>query len=145
MCGIAGVISLDGRPAEPARLEGMIRTLVHRGPDDRGVFATGAVGLAAARLSIIDIAGGHQPISIADGGITVAQNGEIYNHVELREQLVAISVPSPVQIRLELRNGRVVIWGDDTKSARKSTVATVLLKQKGAEIDVSAVNVVTIR
>jgi cell division protein FtsQ len=64
---------------------------------------------------------------------------------ELREQLVAISVPSPVQIRLELRNGRVVIWGDDTKSERKSTVATVLLKQKGDEIDVSAVKVVTIR
>lgn len=64
---------------------------------------------------------------------------------ELREQLVAIAVPSPVQIRLELRNGRVVIWGDDTKSERKSTVATVLLKQKGDEIDVSAVKVVTIR
>jgi cell division protein FtsQ len=64
---------------------------------------------------------------------------------ELREQLVAISVPSPVQIRLELRKGRVVIWGDDTKSERKSTVATVLLKQKGDEIDVSAVKVVTIR
>jgi cell division protein FtsQ len=64
---------------------------------------------------------------------------------ELREQLVAISVPSPVQIRLELRNGRVVIWGDDTKSERKSTVATVLLKQQGDEIDVSAVKVVTIR
>jgi asparagine synthase (glutamine-hydrolysing) len=87
MCGIAGLISLDGRPAEPARLNAMIRTLAHRGPDDRGVFASGSVGLAAARLSIIDIAGGHQPISIADG-ITVAQNGEIYNHVELREELL---------------------------------------------------------
>jgi cell division protein FtsQ len=64
---------------------------------------------------------------------------------ELRAQLVAISVPSPVQIRLELRKGRVVIWGDDTKSERKSTVATVLLKQEGDEIDVSAVKVVTIR
>lgn len=64
---------------------------------------------------------------------------------ELREELVAISVPSPVQIRLELRKGRVVIWGDDTKNEKKSRVATVLLKQKGDEIDVSAPRVVTIR
>ena len=64
---------------------------------------------------------------------------------ELREELVAVSVASPVQIRLELRKGRVVIWGDDTKSEKKSRVATVLLKQKGDEIDVSAPAVVTIR
>jgi cell division protein FtsQ len=64
---------------------------------------------------------------------------------ELREQLVAVAVPSPVQIRLELRKGRVVIWGDDTKSDEKSKVATALLRQKGDEIDVSAPSVVTIR
>jgi asparagine synthase (glutamine-hydrolysing) len=86
MCGIAGVVSLTGRPAERECLEGMIATLTHRGPDDRGVFVDGSVGLAAARLSIIDVAGGHQPVSVADG-ITVAQNGEIYNFVELREEL----------------------------------------------------------
>ncbi|SDT63573.1 cell division protein FtsQ/DivIB [Actinoplanes derwentensis] len=64
---------------------------------------------------------------------------------ELREQLVAISVDRAVNIRLELRKGRVVVWGDDTKSDRKSTVATALLRQKGDEIDVSAPSVVTIR
>ena len=64
----------------------MIATLAHRGPDDRGVFVDGGVGLAAARLSIIDVAGGHQPVSVADG-ITVAQNGEIYNYVELGDEL----------------------------------------------------------
>ncbi|GAA0425078.1 hypothetical protein Aca07nite_81750 [Actinoplanes capillaceus] len=64
---------------------------------------------------------------------------------ELREQLVAISVASPVQIRLELRKGRVVIWGDDTASKQKSIVATALLREKGDEIDVSAPSVVTIR
>ncbi|WP_229075774.1 cell division protein FtsQ/DivIB [Actinoplanes sp. DH11] len=64
---------------------------------------------------------------------------------ELRSQLVAVTVPSPVQIRLELRKGRVVIWGDDTKSGEKSKVATELLGQKGDEIDVSAPTVVTIR
>ena len=64
---------------------------------------------------------------------------------ELREQLVAVSVASPVRIRLELRQGRVVVWGDDTDSDRKSTVATALLREKGNEIDVSAPRVVSIR
>ncbi|WP_436521978.1 cell division protein FtsQ/DivIB [Actinoplanes sp. HUAS TT8] len=64
---------------------------------------------------------------------------------DLREQLVAVSVTSPVAIRLELRDDRVVIWGDDSDSELKSKVATALLKRKGAEIDVSAPTIVTIR
>lgn len=93
MCGIAGFVSLAGRPAERARLDAMIGTLSHRGPDDRGTFVDGAAGLAAARLSIIDVAGGHQPISVAGDGITVAQNGEIYNYVELRQELLRAGRP----------------------------------------------------
>ena len=87
MCGIAGFLSLTGRPADPQRLVRMVGTLKHRGPDDQGYFTDGPVAIGAARLSIIDVAGGHQPISIDGGGITVAQNGEIYNYVELREEL----------------------------------------------------------
>ncbi|WIM98138.1 FtsQ-type POTRA domain-containing protein [Actinoplanes oblitus] len=64
---------------------------------------------------------------------------------DLREQLVAIAVPSPVAIRLELRKGRAVVWGDDTQSAEKSKVATALIKRKGTEFDVSAPRIVTIR
>ena len=64
---------------------------------------------------------------------------------DLREQLVAVVVASPVEIRLELRKGRIVVWGDDTQSEEKSKVATELLRQKGDEIDVSAPTVVTIR
>lgn len=64
---------------------------------------------------------------------------------ELREQVVAISVDTPAQIRLQLRKDRTVVWGDDTQSDTKSQVATALLKQKGQEIDVSAPTVVTIR
>ena len=67
----------------------MVATLRHRGPDDRGLFTDGPAALGAARLSIIDVAGGHQPISIDGGAITVAQNGEIYNYVELRDELAA--------------------------------------------------------
>ena len=63
---------------------------------------------------------------------------------ELREQLVAVSVAAPAQIKLELRKGRSVVWGDDTQSDTKSQVATVLLKRDGKQIDVSAPSVVTI-
>ncbi len=87
MCGIAGFVSLTGRPADPQRLARMVGTLKHRGPDDQGYFTQGPVAIGAARLSVIDVAGGHQPISIDGGAITVAQNGEIYNYVELREEL----------------------------------------------------------
>ncbi|MEU8818179.1 FtsQ-type POTRA domain-containing protein [Actinoplanes sp. NPDC048796] len=64
---------------------------------------------------------------------------------DLREQLVAVSVPMPAQIKLELKKERTVVWGDDTQSDTKSQVATALLKRKGREIDVSAPSVVTIR
>ncbi len=87
MCGIAGFVSLSGKPADGERLAAMVRTLHHRGPDDHGHFTEGPAALGAARLSIIDVAGGHQPISIDGGAVTVAQNGEIYNYVELREGL----------------------------------------------------------
>jgi len=87
MCGIAGFVSLTGQSPDTERLARMVATLRHRGPDDRG-FATDCVAaLGAARLSIIDVAGGHQPIAIDDGAITVVQNGEIYNYVELRAEL----------------------------------------------------------
>jgi asparagine synthase (glutamine-hydrolysing) len=86
VCGIAGCLSLNGDAPDRARVAAMIATLRHRGPDDTGLAVDGPAALAAARLSIIDVAGGHQPIAI-DGGITVAQNGEIYNFVELRQEL----------------------------------------------------------
>src|SRR5262245_52692509 len=85
MCGIAGFVSLSGVAPDPARLESMIATLRHRGPDDSGLAIDATAAIGAARLSIIDVAGGHQPMTI--DGITVAQNGEIYNYVELREAL----------------------------------------------------------
>jgi asparagine synthase (glutamine-hydrolysing) len=66
----------------------MARTIVHRGPDDEGFFCEGSVGFGARRLSIVDIAGGHQPLSNEDGQVWIAFNGEIYNHPELRPQLI---------------------------------------------------------
>jgi len=87
MCGIAGFVSLTADRPDPARLDRMVATLRHRGPDDKGAFCNATTALGAARLSIIDVAGGHQPISVDGGAITVVQNGEIYNYVELRDEL----------------------------------------------------------
>ena len=85
MCGICGIVS----PAGPDRnaLEEMSAALVHRGPDSHGALVSGSAALAARRLSIIDLEGGDQPIANEDGRVHVVQNGEIYNHQELRREL----------------------------------------------------------
>jgi asparagine synthase (glutamine-hydrolysing) len=90
MCGIAGVVKF----AKDAKVDGtvlrqMCAAMVHRGPDDEGVYMKGRVGLGMRRLSIIDLATGHQPISNEDGTIWIVFNGEIYNHAVLRERLRA--------------------------------------------------------
>lgn len=90
MCGIAGIAFADARRT-PARamLERMIGTLRHRGPDGFGFHTSPGIGLAHARLSIIDLAGGSQPIRNETGSIWVVLNGEIFNYIELRERLEA--------------------------------------------------------
>ncbi len=86
MCGICGIASLRGA-VDRACLEAMNQTLVHRGPDSDGFFVEGGVGIAARRLSIIDLETGDQPIGNEDGSIHVVQNGELYNYQELRAEL----------------------------------------------------------
>jgi asparagine synthase (glutamine-hydrolysing) len=88
MCGIAGMFNLDGAPVAPESLRGMIRALSHRGPDETGLHVENGVGLAHARLSIIDLAGGHQPMCNEDSSLWITFNGEIFNYVELREELL---------------------------------------------------------
>ena len=88
MCGIAGIF--DSRNAEPVSsvvLKAMTDALVHRGPDDEGFYVSGEVGLGHRRLSIIDLAGGHQPMTNEDGTVWVVFNGEIYNFLELKHVL----------------------------------------------------------
>ncbi|MCA9621349.1 MAG: asparagine synthase (glutamine-hydrolyzing) [Myxococcales bacterium] len=91
MCGIAGVINLrDGLPPPTVeQLEAMAGALDHRGPDERGVYRDAWAGLAHTRLSIIDLSRGQQPLSNEDGSLWVVFNGEIFNYLELREELQA--------------------------------------------------------
>ena len=89
MCGISGILKLDGGRVERDQLGRMIATLRHRGPDASGVHIAGAAGLAHARLSIIDLQGGAQPMSTTDGCLWITFNGEIFNYIELREELLS--------------------------------------------------------
>ena len=85
MCGIYGVLQLDGEPAFAEALAGMGRRIVHRGPDDEGHYCNGPIALGMRRLSIIDLAGGHQPLTNEDGSVWLVANGEIYNFRELQK------------------------------------------------------------
>ena len=90
MCGIAGQFNYSsGEPVDSDVVRRMARSIAHRGPDDEGFFIAGPVGLGFRRLSIIDLAGGHQPMSDAEEKVWVILNGEIYNFKELRAELEA--------------------------------------------------------
>ena len=88
MCGICGIAG-EGRETGGELVAQMCQAMAHRGPDDQGIAYFDGVTLGARRLSIIDLAGGHQPVHNEDESVWVVQNGEIYNHLELREQLLA--------------------------------------------------------
>jgi asparagine synthase (glutamine-hydrolysing) len=88
MCGICGQFNFArNEPVEPDTIRRMTQTMVHRGPDDEGYFVAGPLGLGFRRLSIIDLAGGHQPMSDGEETVWVILNGEIYNFKELRADL----------------------------------------------------------
>lgn len=88
MCGLAGIVNLNKKLVERKKIEQMIEIAKHRGPDDKGFLINQNVGLGHCRLSIIDLSeAGHQPMSNEDGTIWIVYNGEIYNYLELREEL----------------------------------------------------------
>src|SRR5918999_6419330 len=93
MCGICGVVQVGGgepRPVvEPETLDRMTDVMTHRGPDDRGTFVANGVAFGVRRLSVVDVEGGHQPFPNEDGTVWGMQNGELYNHRDLRVALGA--------------------------------------------------------
>lgn len=90
MCGIAGIVDYSASGGMEETLRGMIGIMRHRGPDSAGMFMNGPVGLGHARLSIIDLSGGDQPIHNEDRSVWVIFNGEIFNYPELSEKLLAL-------------------------------------------------------
>jgi asparagine synthase (glutamine-hydrolysing) len=90
MCGIAGWYARGGRAVPEGTIGAMCDTLVHRGPDDQGRLTDGDFGFGMRRLAIVDVAGGHQPMTSEDGRQVVTFNGEIFNHPALRRELEAL-------------------------------------------------------
>jgi asparagine synthase (glutamine-hydrolysing) len=101
MCGICGVMEMDGRPVLKTDVAAMMSTLAHRGPDGAGSYVQGEIGLGHRRLSIIDLSGGAQPIPNEDGSLHIVFNGEIYNYIELRGEL--------------LKHGHIFVTNSDTE------------------------------
>ena len=114
MCGIAGIWERSGKAVDPAALERMSASLVHRGPDGHGVHLDGALGLANRRLSIIDpTPAGDQPIQLAERGLWITYNGEIHNYVELRRELESGGARFRTQTDTEVVLHAYATWGAD--------------------------------
>ncbi|NWG70167.1 MAG: asparagine synthase (glutamine-hydrolyzing) [Parvularculaceae bacterium] len=112
MCGIAGWRRGEGRTVSEAQIRAQCDAIVHRGPDDEGVFVEGALGMGMRRLSIIDIDGGHQPMISADGRYAVVYNGEVYNHLDLRRDLTAKGAVFRTRSDTETVLEAFAAWGD---------------------------------
>ncbi|OCC24120.1 asparagine synthase (glutamine-hydrolyzing) [Croceicoccus estronivorus] len=113
MCGIAGWYRRAGREVPHDVLVHQCDRIIHRGPDDCGYLADGDFGFGMRRLSIIDIAGGHQPIDSPDGRYAIVFNGEIYNHPELRRELETLGYAFHTHSDTETLLASFVCWGDD--------------------------------
>ena len=112
MCGIAGIVHLDGAPISPVILKAMTDAIAHRGPDGEGQWIEGNIGLGHRRLAIIDLsAAGHQPMITADNRYVLSYNGEIYNFRELRVELEALGYQFRSQTDTEVALTALIRWG----------------------------------
>lgn len=112
MCGIAGIVRFDGRLVVADEVGRMVDTLLHRGPDDRGIFTERTFGMGQRRLSIIDLSSaGHQPMLTPDGTIAIAFNGEIYNFETLRRELESLGASFKSRSDTEVALQAFAFWG----------------------------------
>lgn len=118
MCGIVGIYNfLSDRPVARDDLQVMSDLVAHRGPDDEGFFTEGALGFGHRRLSILDLsANGHQPMFSDDGRLVITYNGEVYNYLELREQLQGLGYRFRTGTDTEVILNAYAHWGDDCLS-----------------------------
>jgi asparagine synthase (glutamine-hydrolysing) len=129
MCGIAGWYRRGGRPVDQRVVTRQCNRLIHRGPDDQGLLVDGDFGFGMRRLSIIDVAGGHQPIDSADGRFAIVSNGEIVNHRDLRRELgdsYSFKTDSDVETLLAC----FTRWGDDAWIRAEGMYAAAIWDRK---------------
>jgi asparagine synthase (glutamine-hydrolysing) len=134
MCGIAGIASHDRGHLDHEALAAMSRAIRHRGPDDAGEARLDGCLLAARRLSIIDLDGGHQPMSGCDDRVTVVQNGEIYNHAALRDELVAHGHAFRSHCDTEVLAHAYEEWGDELLGRLRGMFALAIWDRSGRRL-----------
>lgn len=131
MCGIAGIVGCkDDTWIDYYTIQAMCRTIVHRGPDDEGIFVKDGAGLGARRLSVIDLEGGHQPVFNEDGTVCVVFNGEIYNFPELRRELESRGHSFYTQTDTEIIVHLYEDFGSECVSRLRGMFAFAVLDQK---------------
>src|SRR4029077_1016722 len=129
MCGICGVAG--GNPADGRDLvHRMCSAMVHRGPDDEGIELLDGVTLGMRRLSIIDLEGGHQPMHNEDSTVWVVQNGEIYNHLDLRKQLKASGHTFTTESDTEVLVHGYEEWGEAMVERLNGMFAVAILDRR---------------
>jgi asparagine synthase (glutamine-hydrolysing) len=130
MCGIAGILRFDAAPIDHGELSRMRDAMQHRGPDGAGLYVDGALGLAHRRLSIIDLDAGAQPLGNEDDTVLVVFNGEIYNYIELRAQLLGFGHRFKTQSDTEVIVHAYEQWGLDCVSRFNGIFAFALWDTK---------------
>jgi asparagine synthase (glutamine-hydrolysing) len=118
VCGIAGFVSFEGhrRTEAAARVKRMADALLHRGPDEEGLYVDDVVALGHRRLAIIDLSSGQQPMSALDGQVQIVFNGEIYNHLDVRADLEALGFRFRTRCDTEVILLSYVAWGESCVS-----------------------------
>jgi asparagine synthase (glutamine-hydrolysing) len=135
MCGIAGIYQLNKQTVTTGHLESMVKALHHRGPDDSGVENMGHVALGFVRLSIIDLShAGHQPMLSDDERFVLTFNGEIFNYIELREELIQAGYQFKTQTDTEVLLKSYIHWGEDCLSKFNGMWAFVIYDKVKDEV-----------
>jgi len=129
MCGIAGWYRRHGRPVQERLIEAQCDSIRHRGPDDSGVVIDGDFGFGMRRLSILDIEGGHQPMSSPDGRLTLVFNGEVYNHLKVRDEIGA-RYPFATHSDTETILAAFATWGNDAWARLEGMFAVAVWDRK---------------
>lgn len=131
MCGICGVIEFNNKSEDISSLASMMKIIKHRGPDDEGVYSEENIALGFVRLSIIDLTpAGHQPMISEDGDYVIVFNGEIYNYIELREELIKLGYSFRTNTDTEVLLSAYREWGKDCMHRFNGMWAFVIYNRK---------------
>ncbi len=135
MCGICGIVNFNMDQVEEAPIRKMMKIMKHRGPDDEGVFLDNNIGLGFVRLSIIDLSpSGHQPKISSDERYVIVFNGEIYNYIELREELKKDGISFSTQSDTEVLLNAYIKWGENCLTRFNGMWAFVIYDRKEERI-----------